>query len=53
MGELLFKIHGKRKKGQTLKPGTKVKINKNKCGGFCGPDIWSFSVFNFIYYFNI
>ena len=38
MGELLFKIHGKRKKGQTLKPGTKAKSNKNTCG-FCGPDI--------------
>jgi hypothetical protein len=38
MGELLFKIHGKRKKGQTLKPGTKAKSNKAGCG-FCGPDI--------------
>ena len=37
MGELLFKIHGKRKKGQTLKPGTKAKTNNTKCG-FCGPD---------------
>ena len=52
MGELLFKTHGKRKKGQTLKPGTKAKSNKAGCG-ICGPDIWSFTVFNFIYYFNI
>ena len=46
MGELLFKTRGKRKKGKTLKPGTKAKTNNTKCG-FCGPDrIINFSGWN-------
>ena len=46
MGKLLFKTHRKRKKGKTLKPGTKARTNNTKCG-FYGPDrIINFSGWN-------